>query len=75
MFPAYVSCLRGEDFPGFGIDELLGGWLRFFLAPRPRLLEPVALTVHLENVDVMGKAIEQRAGGRPPLGDPICMLV
>ena len=54
--------LRRGDFPGVGIDERLRGWLRLFSVPGSGLLEPVALAVHLENVDVMGEAIEQRAG-------------
>ena len=57
-----IRGLRRPDFAGLGIDDPLGGGLRLFATARPRLLEPVALTVHLENVDVVGQAVEQRAG-------------
>ena len=32
------------------------------LASRPALLEPVALAVHLQDMDMVGDAVEQRAG-------------
>jgi hypothetical protein len=36
--------------------------LRLFSAPRLGLLEAIAFAVHLEDVDMMGEAIEPRAG-------------
>ena len=53
-----------DDFAGFGIGgcgDLIGGSR---VAPPSclRLLEPVALAVQLENMDMMREAIEQRAG-------------
>ena len=32
------------------------------LAPGPALLEPVALAVHLQDMEMVGDAVEQRAG-------------
>ena len=53
----------GGDFAGFGIGRrggLVGGLGR---TPPPclRLLEPVALAVQLQNMDMMREAIEKRA--------------
>src|ERR1700730_8458597 len=54
----------GGDFAGFGIGRrggLVGGLGR---TPPPclRLLEPVALGVQLQNMDMMRQPIEKRAG-------------
>ena len=38
--------------------SVVGGWIPFAAA----LLEPVAVAVHFQDVDVMGKAVEQGAG-------------
>jgi hypothetical protein len=55
--------LLGGDFAGFGIDGrgfIISGLGR---TPPPclRLLDPVALAVQLQNMDMVGEAIEQRA--------------
>ena len=57
-----ILWLRRRDFAGIGIDGLLGGGLRLLATPGPRLLEAIALAVHFQDVDVVGQAIEQRAG-------------
>jgi hypothetical protein len=52
--------LRGKDFAGVdaGLVDRRGG----HASSRLRLSEPIALPVHLEDVDMMGEVIEQRAG-------------
>ncbi len=53
--------LRRGDFPGLGIDGRFSGWRWLFASARFRLLEPVAFAVHLQNMDMMGEAVEQGA--------------
>jgi hypothetical protein len=43
---------------GRGVSAVGGGWIPFAAA----LLEPVTVAVHLQDVDVMGDAVEQSAG-------------
>src|ERR1700731_1824666 len=52
------------DFAGFWIGSCngLGGGPRVTPPPCLRLLEPVALAVQLQNMDMMREAIEKRAG-------------
>ena len=54
----------GGDFAGFGISDcgFLIGYLGRTPPPRRRLLEPVAFAVQLQNIDMVGEAIEQHAG-------------
>ena len=47
---------RGQAWAGWSVQLAVGG-----LTPAA-LVEPVAVTVHLEDVDVVGEAIEERAG-------------
>ncbi len=49
------------SFGGVCIERSLGS-----AAPTFRLLEPVAIAIHLKNVDVVGEPVEQRTG--EPLG-------
>jgi len=53
----------GGDFAGFGIGSWGGfvGGSRITPPPCLLLLEPVALAVQLQNMDIMGEAIEKRA--------------
>ena len=53
-----------DDFAGFGIGSCNGlvGGPRVTPPPCLRLLEPVALAVQLQNMDMMREAIEKRAG-------------
>ncbi len=46
-----------------GPTESSGAWIGTpFLVLRPAFLEAVAVAVHLEEVDVMGELVEERAG-------------
>ena len=53
----------GGNFAGFGIGGCggLNGGSRVTPPPWLRVLEPVALAVQLQNMDMMREAIEQRA--------------
>jgi hypothetical protein len=51
----------GVYFAGFGTNGFVGG-LGIASPPRLRLLEPIALAVQLQNMDMMRQPIEQRAG-------------
>jgi hypothetical protein len=50
-----------DDFAGFGIGGLVGG-VGVTPPPRLRLLEPVALAIQLQDMDMVRQPIEQRAG-------------
>ena len=59
---------RGRDLWAHGVKRGLGGW---FSSPSGfdacgLWVEPVALAIHLEDVDVVGEAVEESAG--KPLG-------
>jgi len=54
--------LRGEDFSRVGVDAGLVDRRWRHSSPSLRLSEPIALAVHLENVDMVREAIEQCAG-------------
>ena len=51
------TCIRA-----CGPTRSSGGVFGRRLASGPALLEPVALAVHFQDVDVVGDAVEQRAG-------------
>ena len=46
------------------VEQILSGFLKWLIVTDVALavLEPEAVAVHLKDVDVMGEAIEQRAG-------------
>ncbi len=58
----FSEALRGKDFARVGVDARLVDRRGGDASSRLRLSEPVALPVHLEDVDMVGEAIEQRAG-------------
>ena len=66
-----MSSLSGGDLASAWIDAVAIGSVcirgtRSSAALVFRLLEPVAVAIHLENVDVVGEPVEQGAG--EPLG-------
>jgi len=50
------------DFAGIGIDNAAGVLSELLSAARLGVLQAIAVAVHLKNVDMVGQAIEQRAG-------------
>ena len=65
--PGWRRPARGRDLWSMGASGLFGGGP----SSRPALLEPVAFAVHLQNVDMVGDAVEQRAG-EPLAPKPLC---
>ena len=71
LYACRQSFLSGSDFASAWIDIVAFGSIsirgsRGSAPPAFRLLEPVAVAIHLEDVDVVCEPVEQRAG--EPLG-------